>query len=312
MGARGEPSGSHVRRRRYWPTSVTQAAGVIGDPIRHSLSPVLHNAAFAALDLDWVFLAFPVARGDTSQAMAGVRSLGLSGLSVTMPHKAAVAELVDGRSPVVERLGAANAVVRRGRELEGHSTDGDGFLDSLRTDASFDPAGATAVVFGAGGAARAVVLALSGAGAKQVTVVARRAERADSAARLAGRAGRAGAATAAGDADLVVNATPVGMDGGPAGVVLDASLLGPDQLVADLVYQPTVTPLLGEAAKRGARTLGGIGMLVHQAARAFSLWTGVDPPVAVMRRAALRALAGEGQQDAPAGQRSAKTGPARA
>lgn len=288
-GGRAAP-GEPASRTREWPTGMTEVAGIIGDPVRHSLSPVLYNAAFAGAGIDWVFVAFPVARGEADLAIAGARNLGLAGLTVTMPHKAAVAGLVDRRSAVAERLGAVNAVVRRGRDLEGHSTDGEGFVDSLRHDAGFDPSGARAVVLGAGGAARAVVLALAEAGAMQVTVVARRPDQAATAAALAGRAGRAGEVAEASDAGLVVNATPVGMEGGPTGAPIDPSFLGPGQLVADLVYHPLVTPLLRCARERGAATLGGVGMLVHQAARTFSLWTGDDPPVDVMHEVARRAL----------------------
>ncbi|MDQ6613766.1 MAG: shikimate dehydrogenase, partial [Actinomycetota bacterium] len=149
-------------------------AAVIGDPVDHSLSPVLHNAAFAALGLDWVYLAFPVATGQVADAIAGVRALGLAGLSVTMPHKAAVAAEMNQLSLTATRLGAVNTVIRRGSELMGDSTDGAGFLAALRGDEGWDPAGRKCVVLGAGGAARAIILALAEAGAATVSVVARR------------------------------------------------------------------------------------------------------------------------------------------
>jgi shikimate dehydrogenase len=168
-------------------------AGVIGSPIRHSLSPVLHNAAFRALDLDWAFLAFEVTAGDGAAAVHGARALGIEGLSVTMPHKADVIPALDKLSPTAEKLGAVNTITRQGGALLGLSTDGPGFLDALRLDEGFDPAGRRCVVFGAGGAARAVVLALAEAGAAQVTVVNRTAERAREAVALAGAVGRVGA-----------------------------------------------------------------------------------------------------------------------
>lgn len=277
-------------------------AGVIGDPVRHSLSPVLHNAAFAALGLDWAFLAFPVPAGQAPAALAAVRALGLEGLSVTMPHKSAVAALLDRASPTVEALGAANTVVRRGPELVGESTDGPGFLDALRFELSppFEPAGARCLVVGAGGAARAVVLALAGAGAAAVVVANRSPGRARAAAALAGPLGRVGGVEEADGADLVVNATPLGMDlgpgpasdllpdplsGAPDSLPVPAERLGPGQLVVDLVYNPRVTPLLVAARRRGARTVDGMGMLVHQAAHAFTLWTGVPAPLTAMRQA---------------------------
>jgi shikimate dehydrogenase len=276
-----------------WPQASTQVAAVIGDPVEHSLSPVLHNAAFASLGLDWVYLALPVAAGDVARAMAGVRALGLVGLSVTMPHKAAVAAEMDQLSDTADRLGAVNTVVRRGSELLGDSTDGAGFLAALRADEGWDPAGHRCIVLGAGGAARAVILALAEAGAASVSVVARRSTSAADAAILAGRVGAAASVDAVAGADLVVNATPVGMVGHrsqdlPMG--LDTTRLGPGQLVVDLIYAPPSTTLLDAARDRGARVANGLGTLIHQAALQFRLWTGMDPPLEVMSAAAMAAL----------------------
>ena len=265
-------------------------AAVIGDPIRHSISPALHNAAFRALGLDWAFLAFPVAAGGAAEAIVGMRALGIEGLSVTMPHKEAVAASVDRLTPTAERLGAVNTVARHGDSLLGDNTDGQGFLDALRLDYGLDPGGSRCVVVGAGGAARAVVLALAGAGAAEVVVVGRSSERAAAAAALAGPVGRTGAAEEAAGADLVVNATPLGMAGHPAGPPVDPAHLGPGHVVVDLVYHPAITPLLEGARRRGATAVNGLSMLIHQAACAFRLWTGEDPPLEVMSAAALAAV----------------------
>ena len=265
---------------------------MIGDPVRHSLSPVLHNAAFAALGLDWAYLAFEVAEGQAEAAIRGVRALGLAGLSVTMPHKEAVARVVDRLSPTAERLQAVNAVVQSGQALVGESTDGQGLLDALERDHGFDPSGRPCLVLGNGGAARAAVAALADAGASQVVVVGRSPERAAAAAALAGELGRAGRGEDVARADLVVNATPVGMAGHPEAPLFDPALLGPGQVVVDLVYHPLVTPLVAEARRRGAAATGGLGVLVHQAARAFSLWTGRDAPRDVMVAAAMEAAGG--------------------
>lgn len=271
----------------------TRLAAIIGDPVRHSLSPALHNAAFQALDLDWAYLAFEVPAGLGAAAVAAMRTLGIDGLNVTMPHKADVAGAVDRLSPVAERLGAVNTVVRRGGVLVGESTDGEGFVAALRGDEGFDPAGKRCLVVGAGGAARAVILALADAGAAEVVVAGRTPERVAVAAELAGKRGRVGAIEEAGAVDLVVNATPVGMGGDP-GLPVGPALLGPGQVVADLVYHPLVTPLLEAARARGAVVVNGLGMLIHQAALAFRLWTGEDPPLEVMSAAALRALSHPG------------------
>jgi shikimate dehydrogenase len=286
-----------------WPTAATRVVGVIGDPVRHSLSPVLHNAALDALGLDWVYVAFAVPEGTGAAAVTAVRDLGIEGLSVTMPHKAAAAGAVDRLSPAAARLEAINTVVRRGRELLGESTDGEGFVLALAHDEGWHPSGRRCVVLGSGGAARAVVLALAGAGAAEVTVIGRRPEMVERAARLAGSAGRTGPIEALDGADLIVNATPVGMAGvrhldGRAEESLpfdlDAERLGPGQLVADLVYSPGQTPLLLAARRRGALAVNGVGMLIHQAALQVRLWTGEEPPLEVMSAAALAALAQAG------------------
>ena len=260
--------------------------GVIGHPVRHSLSPRLHNAAFRALDLDWVYLAFEVGPGAVPAALAAVRALDLAGLNVTMPHKADVAAGVDRLSPAAAALGAVNTVVNRDGELVGENTDGDGFVASLR-ESGFEPAGRRCLVVGAGGAARAVVRALGEAGAERVSVWARREDAARMAAALT-PAGRPAPLDEAADADLVVNATPLGM-GTDTRFPLDPDLLHPGQTVVDLIYDPQVTPLLAEAARRGAVTVNGVGMLVHQAALSFRLWTGRQAPVDAMRAGLARA-----------------------
>jgi len=275
-------------------SAATRVVGVMGDPVAHSLSPLLHNAAFATLGVDWVSVGFPVPDGHAAAAVAGLRALGIAGLSVTMPHKAAVAAVMDRLTPVAESLGAVNCIARDGDALVGDNTDGAGFLASLRRGAGFDPAGRRAVVIGAGGAARAVVLALADAGAAEVVVVNRSPDRAAAAAAVAGDRGRVGTPDDTDGADLVVNATPAGMGGTATATVaplVDADRLGPDQVAADLVYHPLVTPWLSRAAEQGATVVGGLGMLVHQAAVQLERWTGQPAPVEAMWEAALREAA---------------------
>jgi shikimate dehydrogenase len=274
---------------RWRPGGSTRLAAVIGDPVRHSLSPAIFNDAFAAVGLDWVFVALPVADGEAVAALAGMRALQIDGLSVTMPHKTAVADAVDELTDDARRLRAVNHVTLRDGRLVGDNTDGGGFLAALRADLGFDPAGTRCAVVGAGGAARAVVLALGRAGAAEVNVVNRTAERAVAAAALAGSVGRVGDPTTIATADLVVNATSVGM-GDDGAVPFDPSLLADGQVVADLVYRPLVTPLLAAAEARGIRATNGLGMLVHQAAAQFEDWTGVPAPIDVMLAAVRRAL----------------------
>lgn len=263
---------------------------MIGDPIRHSLSPTIYNAAFAALGLDWVFLAAQVPAGHGAAAVNGaMRTLGGRGMSVTMPHKAEVVAALDRLTPTAERLGAVNSIAWEGTSLVGDNTDGEGLLDALRNDEGFDAAGRRCLVVGAGGAARAVVLALAHAGAVEVVVANRTRERAERAVALAPDVARLGSADEADAVDVVVNATPLGM-GDDARLPVDPDRLAPGQLVVDLVYHPTTTPLLDAARAAGAVAVNGLGMLIHQAALQFVRWTGEEPPLAVMSAAALETL----------------------
>jgi len=276
-----------------FPSAATTVVGVIGDPIDHSLSPLLHNTAFAALGLDWVSVGFRVPDGSAAGALEGMRALGLAGLSVTMPHKTAVAALVERTTAVASSLRAVNCVLRRDGALVGDNTDGEGFIASLRRGAGFEPEGARCLVAGGGGAARAVVLALAGSGAAEVVVVNRDPRRGAAAADLAGTVGRVGRAEEAAGAALVVNATPVGMSGtGAAGAdpVIPASLVGPGQVAVDLVYHPLRTPWLVAADANGATVVSGLGMLVHQAAAQVRRFTGEEPPVGAMWAAASQAV----------------------
>ncbi len=273
---------------RFAPSGATRVAGVIGAPVRHSRSPALVNAAFAAAGLDWTYVAFEVADGRGAAAVDAMRTLGLGGLSVTMPHKAAVIPALDRLSGAAALLGAVNCVAWEGTDLVGHNTDGAGLVRSLLVDEQIEVAGLRCGVLGAGGAARSVIVALAEAGAADVAVVNRTAERADAAASLATIARRTGPDELA-EAELIVNATSIGMGAAPddiGPVPGDGSWLRSGQAVVDLVYLPRRTPLLAAAAAAGARPIGGIGMLVHQAALAIERWTGITPDLPAMRAAA--------------------------
>jgi shikimate dehydrogenase len=279
---RGQPA----RRSPTWPSAASKVVGVIGDPITHSLSPLLHNAAFDALGLDWVSVGLPVVAGATEAALSGMRALQIAGLSVTMPHKEAAFAAVDETTPVARRLGVVNCVSRRNGVLVGDSTDGEGFLAALRHAQGFEPAARRCLVIGAGGAARAVTLALAEAGAAEVVVLNRTVARAESTASLAGKAGRVGSDADLARADLIVQATPIGMTQGDGvesdELPVDPGALHEGQVVADLVYSPLETPFLLAAKARGATVVGGLGMLVHVAALALERWTGRAVPVDAM------------------------------
>ena len=279
---------------------MRRLAAVIGSPVAHSLSPVIHQAAFDAAGVDWSYVPFEVAPGSGAAAVEAMRTLGIAGLSVTMPHKADVFAAVDRVDVAARALRSVNTVAWEGSGLVGSSTDGAGFVASL-AEHGVDVADATVAVLGAGGAARSLVDALDRARVAEILVVNRSADRAGEAAALSGRA-RVAAVDDVTIADIVVNATSVGM-GVPAGPVddpdgddvsdmpSDPRLLQPGQIAVDLVYHPLQTRWLAAAAARGVRTIDGLGMLVHQAALQQLAWLGTLPDVAVMRAAAETALA---------------------
>ena len=270
----------------------TRVAGVIGWPIAHSLSPTIHNAGFASLGADWVYVAFPVPSGSCTDVLQLCRQGVIGGLSVTMPHKTDVFHLVDRVSPAAASLRSVNTVsVDSDGSLVGHSTDGDGLVDSLLA-AGVDPEGRSVLILGWGGAARSVADALVRRGAARVTVTNRsgidRGEL-DAIAPASETVDWSARDEAVGSHDVVVNCTSVGM-GDDGRTPITQTSLRPTSIVVDLVYHPLETPLLTMAAARGCRTVGGLGMLVHQAARQQRIWLGHDPDVAAMTDAALRRL----------------------
>lgn len=274
--------------------SRRRLAALIGSPVEHSLSPVIHQAAFDATGIEWVYLSFDVADGDAAAALDAMRVLGIAGMSVTMPHKRAVADLVDRLEPAARALRSVNTVSWDGDDLVGSSTDGAGFVASL-VEIGIDVADSRVAVIGAGGAARSVIDALGRAGATDITVLNRTREHAELAATLASAAS-VGIPSDVTRADIVVNATNVGMgvdpaDAGADDLACDPALLRPEQVVADLVYHPLRTAWLRAADGLGARTVDGLGMLIHQAALQQETWLGERPDTAAMRAAAEAALA---------------------
>ena len=272
---------------------ATRVAAIIGDPIAHTRSPAIYNAAFAALQLDWVFVALRIQAGHAAAALRSARELGFAGLTVTMPHKSDAAAACDQLMPAAQALGAVNLVTLHDGRCRGDSTDGEGFVRAL-AELDVEPLGTSFLVLGAGGAARAIVRALGACGAR-VVVAARRPDAAREAARLAPDATPIAfdaLAAALSGADVVVNATPVGMHGeappfDPALLSVDRRPPGsPDRVVVDTVYHPAETPLLAAARARGLRCANGLGMLVEQAALIFEQLTGQPAPLEVMRAAA--------------------------
>lgn len=285
---------------------TTRIVGVIGDPIAHTLSPPMHNAALAAQGLGWVYVPFRVSSEHLGDAVRAVRALNSTGLNVTIPHKVGVLDFLDELDESARLIGAVNTIVNRDGRLIGYNTDGAGFLRSMRADAGADPRGRNVLLLGAGGAARAIGVQLVLAGAARVDIANRTYAKAQALAdhlvQAAGGNARAFALndltpSLLGEYDIIVHTTSWGM--APEADVpplIPVAALNPETLVCDIVYTPRETTLLRAAKARGCSVLEGLGMLVHQAALAYELWTGHDAPVDVMYKV-LRSKLAERESD---------------
>ncbi len=285
-------------------TGQTRVVGVWGHPVGHSRSPVMHNAALAALGLDWVYAAFDVPPARLAEAVMGVRGLGLVGVNVTVPLKELLPPLLDTLSDEARRIGAVNTIVNQDGVLHGDSTDGGGFLRALAEAGGPGLAGRRALLLGAGGSARAVAFALAGQGC-EIVVANRTAHKAHALADavngcFGGRASAAGWGEDAGRVDLVVNATSLGLSPHPDAMpILPPRLFDARPFVYDLIYNPAETRLLQAAREAGCPVSSGLGMLAWQGALSLSLWTGrplSEMPIAAMLRAISPGL---GERPAP-------------
>ena len=285
---------------------VTIGAGttlfvIFGDPIAHSLSPAMQNAALRAAGIDGLYVPWRVKAAGLPAAFESLRGMeNFGGANVTLPHKEQAVSLVDDVSSEAASVGAINTIVSKKGRLLGANTDGQGFLRSLQEDGGFVPRGREAVILGAGGAARAVAWSLAEAGIAELVIVNRTIERAESLVELVGRGiGVRAVALRPGDprvpekvatCALLVNATSVGLNTSDPPPI-DPTMLRQGMLVYDLIYHPQETELLRGARGRGCHVLGGLGMLVYQGALAFELWTGRKPSHETMRTALIKALA---------------------
>ena len=274
------------------PSAGRTAAAVIGDPVLHSLSPTIYNAAFEHDQVNWSYSAVNITAEQVSDALEEMRQSEVGGLSVTMPHKEIVANLVDETTRHAERLGAVNCVSKNGSTLVGHNTDGEGFIKAIEAETKERAEGKSYLVIGAGGAAKAVTLALGEAGAAEVIVSSRNASKSRKAASLAGQVGRSGSLSEAEGVDVIINATPIGMRGAgnESQLPMPVEAMHKGQIIVDLIYHPLQTEFLKNASRIGAHTMNGIGMLIHQAALQYTLWTNKEAPLDVMQDAVIQQI----------------------
>jgi shikimate dehydrogenase len=272
--------------------------GIIGDPIEHTMSPAMHNAAFYKLGLDYVFVPFLVKKEGLRQAIDGVRGLNIRGLGVTIPHKVAVMQYLDQIDDLAQKIGAVNILVNDNGTLTGYNTDAGGFLRAL-LERGIEPKGKMVAILGAGGASRAISFVLAERGANLIILNRtwdKAIELADRVARSFGNKIEAlpldkeNLTKALGRADIMMNCTNVGMHPHVSETLVTANQLKSDMIVFDTVYNPIKTQLLKEAEKAGATTISGVEMLVWQGVLAFEMWTHHKAPVEVMREAVIKML----------------------
>jgi len=278
----------------------TKVCALIGDPVEHSLSPIIQNAAFRSLDLDYVYVVFNVKSGDLREAVYGVKALGICGLNVTMPHKTAIIPYLDELDETARKTGSVNTVLNNNGRLIGYTTDGVGALNALK-HAGVDPSGKRIVILGAGGASRSISFTLA-EHASELVILNRTFSKAkalkDAIRKTLGERAKVRAlplsdenlSVELADADILINATSVGMKPNENETPVKQIYLRGDLVVFDLVYEPLETRLLREAKSIGAKVVDGLSMLVHQGAASFEIWTGVKAPVNVMMKAALEVI----------------------
>lgn len=279
-------------------TGHTGLTGLLGSPVAHSVSPLMHNEAFRYLGLDYVYLCFDVTEETLPQAVEGLKACGIKGFNLTMPNKNKIVELLDELSPEAQLIGAVNTVLNDNGKLIGFNTDGYGFMQSVR-DAGHDVKGKAVTVMGVGGASMAICAQSALDGASAVRIFARRSSRywnrtQKFAENLHARTGcevclydnddTKALKEAIDSSYLLINATSVGMVPDiDDSIIKDPSLFRPGLVVADVVYEPQETRLLREAKAAGCQTFNGMYMLLHQGAKAFKIWTGQDMPVSVIK-----------------------------
>lgn len=279
----------------------TKVVGLIGYPVEHTFSPSMHNAAFGSIGLNMVYLPFSIKPENLSNALDGIRGLDLIGANVTIPYKEKVISCLDKLSSEAEMIGAVNTIVNNDGILKGYNTDGLGFIRSLEEDAGVTPEDKSVMILGAGGAAKAVAFQLALSGIQELTLAVRRLDEGNKLSNDIGE--KTGIKTKViglndvetggklREIDILINATPIGMSPNVEDMPpVNLKQIPDDAIVCDLIYNPAETQLLAQAKGRGLKTLNGIGMLLYQGALAFELWTGIKPPIEIMKKALKKAI----------------------
>lgn len=281
-------------------TSRTGLICLIGDPVAHSVSPLIHNKALSFAGLNFIYLAFRVPKRSLEHAVLGLKAVGARGFNVTIPHKTAVTKYLDELDEFAAKIHSVNTVVNDDGTLIGHNTDGIGVINALKR-ANFSIKGKSVAIIGAGGSGRAASLAIAREGPRELYIINRTFKKALKLAKILEEnfhfpitplhLERASMSSTLKAVDLLINCTSLGMYPNTS-IPVHPNLLRRDMLVMDLVYTPLMTPLLKAARDKGARIVNGIEVLVEQAAKSFEIWTGVKAPISLMRRVAYNSIGG--------------------
>ncbi|RDI44040.1 shikimate dehydrogenase [Falsibacillus pallidus] len=272
--------------------------GVIGDPIGHSLSPAMHNAVFASLNMKAHYHPFHIKKESLGKSVSGMKELGIAGFNVTVPHKSSIIEFLDEIDPLAEAIGAVNTVVNEKGRLKGYNTDGLGFVEALKSEWKQDLSNEDVLIIGAGGAAKAIYYTLASLGIKHISIANRNIENGKA---LISRCpfevtsnvwSLEEASFILNEFSLVIQTTPIGMAPSTEQTPLDSSKLRKDAFVSDIIYNPFETKFLSAAKSQGALIQNGLGMFVNQGAVAFKLWTGIQPDTKLMKKVVLDLLGG--------------------
>ena len=280
-------------------TGYTKVLGIFGYPVGHTLSPLMQNAAIEALDIPYIYIPFEVSPENLESAINGIRSLGIIGVNITVPHKEKAIPFLDEITEEASLIGSVNIIENKSGRLVGHNTDSRGYIRSLQEDAGFDPKGKKGLIIGAGGAARGVVAGLSVNGISEIVIANRTLEKGEALAAEFGGKFREIKFSAhplsslkypdiLSSLDLIVNTTSIELDG--KAVEVELSFIPPHALISDIAYNPPITSFLKQARKAGRKTLDGLGMLLYQGAITFEIWTSNKAPVDVMKKALMEAV----------------------